>query len=139
MRTNLFMPFMAVFPRVLGSVSRCVETRSADTLSATGRIEKRGLSVKFTSSESTKKAHKAIRLLPYHTEHKIVCIEISTCREILSFVPRPSRWKRDFFSDLFTSRLQEAGLSIPFERLGAAVSPMPKSRKERRPCASPVE
>jgi hypothetical protein len=51
-----------------------------------------------------------------------------------------------FFSDLFASRFREAGLRIPFDRplgheleaewLRAAVSPIPKSRKERRPPAS---
>jgi hypothetical protein len=51
-----------------------------------------------------------------------------------------------FFSDLFTSRFQEAGLRIPSDRplgheleaewLRAAVSPIPKSRKEQRPPAS---
>ena len=41
-----------------------------------------------------------------------------------------------FFSDLLTSRFGEAGLRIPFDRLRAAVSPIPKSRKERRPPAS---
>jgi len=41
-----------------------------------------------------------------------------------------------FFSDLFTSRFKEAGLRIPFDRLRAAVSPTPKSRKEQRPSAS---
>jgi hypothetical protein len=50
-----------------------------------------------------------------------------------------------FFSDLFTSRFKEAGLRIPFDRplgheleaewLTAAVSPIPKSRKEQRPPA----
>ena len=41
-----------------------------------------------------------------------------------------------FFSDLFASRFREAGLRIPFDRLRAAVSPIPKSRKEQRPPAS---
>ena len=61
-----------------------------------------------------------------------------------------------FFSNLFTSRFKEAGLRIPFDRplghepfgrelrverleaewLRAAVSPIPKPRKERRPPAS---
>jgi hypothetical protein len=41
-----------------------------------------------------------------------------------------------FFSDLFTSRYGEAGLRIPFDRLRAAVSPIPKLRKEQRPPAS---
>jgi len=41
-----------------------------------------------------------------------------------------------FFSDLFTSRFKEAVLRIPFDRLRAAVSPIAKSRKERRPPAS---
>jgi len=51
-----------------------------------------------------------------------------------------------FFSDLFTSRFFEAGLRIPFGRplghelkaewIRAAVSPIPKLRKERRPPAS---
>jgi hypothetical protein len=37
---------------------------------------------------------------------------------------------------LFTSRFKEAGLRIPFDRLRAAVSPIPKPRKEQRPPAS---
>jgi len=41
-----------------------------------------------------------------------------------------------FFSDLFTSRFKEAGLRIPLDRLRAAVSPIPKPRKEQRPPAS---
>jgi len=41
-----------------------------------------------------------------------------------------------FFSGLFTSRFKEAGLRIPFDKLRAAVSPIPKSRKEQRPSAS---
>jgi hypothetical protein len=51
-----------------------------------------------------------------------------------------------FFTDLFTSRFQEAGLRIPSDRplgheleaewLRAAVSPIPKPRKELRPPAS---
>jgi hypothetical protein len=41
-----------------------------------------------------------------------------------------------FFSGLFTSRFKQAGLRIPFDRLRAAVSPIPKSRKEQRPPAS---
>jgi hypothetical protein len=36
-----------------------------------------------------------------------------------------------FFSDLFTSRFKEAGLRIPLEKLGAAVSPIPKPEKNR--------
>ena len=39
-----------------------------------------------------------------------------------------------FFSDLFTGEF--CPLRIPFDRLRAAVSPIPKSRKERRPSAS---
>jgi hypothetical protein len=39
-----------------------------------------------------------------------------------------------FFSDLFTG--DSCPLRIPFDRLRAAVSPIPKSRKERRPPAS---
>jgi len=38
------------------------------------------------------------------------------------------------FSDLFTG--DACPLRIPFDRLRAAVSPIPKSRKERRPPAS---
>ena len=41
--------------------------------------------------------------------------------------------RASFFSDLFTSRFKEAGLRIPFDRLRAAVSPIPKSRKELHP------
>jgi hypothetical protein len=37
---------------------------------------------------------------------------------------------------LFTSRYGEAGFRIPFDRLRAAVSPIPKSRKEQHPPAS---
>jgi len=39
-----------------------------------------------------------------------------------------------FFSDLFTG--ESCPLRIPFDTLRAAVSPIPKSRKERRPPAS---
>jgi hypothetical protein len=39
-----------------------------------------------------------------------------------------------FFSDLSTG--DPCPLRIPFDRLRAAVSPIPKSRKERRPLAS---
>jgi hypothetical protein len=39
-----------------------------------------------------------------------------------------------FFSDLFTG--ESCPLRIPFDRLRAAVSPIPKPRKERRPSAS---
>jgi hypothetical protein len=39
-----------------------------------------------------------------------------------------------FFSDLFTG--ESCPLRIPFDRLRAAVSPIPKSRKEQRPPAS---
>ncbi|UCE35611.1 MAG: hypothetical protein JSV40_06870, partial [Deltaproteobacteria bacterium] len=39
-----------------------------------------------------------------------------------------------FFSDLFTGEFFP--LRIPFDRLRAAVSPIPKSRKEQRPPAS---
>jgi hypothetical protein len=39
-----------------------------------------------------------------------------------------------FFSDLFTG--DSCPLRIPFDRLRAAVSPIPKSRKEQRPPTS---
>jgi hypothetical protein len=39
-----------------------------------------------------------------------------------------------FFSDLFTG--ESCPLRIPFDRLRAAVSPIPKPRKELRPPAS---
>jgi hypothetical protein len=39
-----------------------------------------------------------------------------------------------FFSDLFTG--ESYPLRIPFDKLRAAVSPIPKPRKERRPPAS---
>jgi hypothetical protein len=39
-----------------------------------------------------------------------------------------------FFSHLFTG--ESCPLRIPFDRLRAAVSPIPKSRKEQRPPAS---
>jgi hypothetical protein len=39
-----------------------------------------------------------------------------------------------FFSDLFTG--DTCPLRIPFDRLRAAVSPIPKPRKERRPPAN---
>jgi len=39
-----------------------------------------------------------------------------------------------FFSDLFTG--ESCPLRIPLDKLRAAVSPIPKSRKERRPSAS---
>jgi hypothetical protein len=74
--------------------------------------------------------------------------------ETLSFVPRLTAC---FFSNLFASRFKEAGLRIPFDRplghepfgrelrverleaewLRAAVSPIPKPRKERRPPTRP--
>jgi hypothetical protein len=42
--------------------------------------------------------------------------------------------RASFFSDLFTGDTYP--LRIPFDRLRAAVSPIPKSRKELRPPAS---
>jgi hypothetical protein len=67
----------------------------------------------------------------HYTEHKIGCIGTSEYHETLSFVPRLPGW---FFSDLFTG--DTCPLRIPFDKLRAAVSPIPKSRKERRPPAS---
>jgi hypothetical protein len=42
--------------------------------------------------------------------------------------------RADFFSGLFTG--DTCPLRIPFDRLRAAVSPIPRSRKEQRPPAS---
>jgi hypothetical protein len=42
--------------------------------------------------------------------------------------------RTSFFSDLFTG--ESCPLRIPFDRLRAAVSPIPKPRKELRPPAS---
>ena len=57
---------------------------------------------------------------------KVCLIMRQRAVEIFSSVPRLSRRWRDHFYDLSASRLR-AGLRIPLDKLGAAVSPADKS------------
>ena len=59
-------------------------------------------------------------LRSYYAEHSIVCFEISTCHEILSFVPRLPGW---FFQRL---------VYVPLRRSGA-----PHSLRQAQGCGFP--